>query len=240
MRYDYFDFKVIGRKEFWTEFEYQQYSGAMESTESYLKATAAFIFTTPLARDKSFRMRLFGSYFLHNSQRQLGSYNTLYNRGSIALLAQSFNDYSRDQYFLTRQQNGSFTNQLLQGEGGFKDALGPIYNIGMSNDLAIAANFVTDLPVGLSVLFKPKLYLDVGYFREYSIQNQGLAGSILVSGGLMLSYVDRGIEIYFPLWANDPISSIYEENRETFFQKVSFKIDLHRLNPWDLIDDLNF
>jgi hypothetical protein len=239
IRYDYFDFKAIGRKEWWAELEYQKYAGELDSSESYLKATAAFTFTTPITRDKSFRIRLYGSYFLHNTNRNSLNYNTLDSRGSIALLGQSFNDYSRDQYFLNRQQNGSFTNQLLQGGGGFKDALGPSYDVGMSNDFAIAANFAVDLPVTLLVFFKPKLYFDVGYFKQNSIQNQGLKGDIIASSGFMLSYLDQGLEIYFPMWANEPISSIYKATGEGLFQKVSFKIDLHRLNPWDLIDDLN-
>jgi hypothetical protein len=184
-------------------------------------------------------LRIFGSGFISNSRRDSPSFNTVLTKGSIALLSQSFNDYTRSQYFLTRQNEGSFTNQIGIDGGGFKDAFGSAYNIGMSNDWAIAANINIDLPIKFPGLLKLKPYFDIGHYRTKSTSSEPLRGQTLMSGGLMLTYLDGGIEVYFPLISNDPINNLYRAENENLFKKISFKIDLHRLNPWDLIDDLN-
>jgi hypothetical protein len=238
-RYDYFNFKAINRVEYWTELEFHNYKDPFDNSQQYLKLTAAFNYKTPYALGRNLILRIFGSGFIANSQRNSPSFNSILSKGSIALLSQSANDYTRNQYFLTRQNAGSFINQIGTGGGGFKDAFGSAYNIGMSNDWAIAANFNIDLPVKFPVFFKLKPYFDIGYYRTKSTSSELLRGQTLMSGGLMLTYLDGGIEVYFPLIANDPINNLYKIENENIFKKISFKIDLHRLNPWDMIDDLN-
>ena len=124
--------------------------------------------------------------------------------------------------------------------GGFKDALGPQYNIGMSNDFAASANFSFDLPMALPAAFPFRPFFDVGYYRTKGTLNDPLQGKTLWSGGLMLSYLDGGLEVYFPLVSSGAINDIYSQLDENIWQRISFSIDLHRLNPWDLIDDLSF
>ena len=92
----------------------------------------------------------------------------------------------------------------------------------------------------LSPLLKLKPYFDLGYYRTKSTLNDPLEGKTIYSGGLMLSYFDGSLEVYFPLFSSSAISDVYNQLGENIFQRVSFSIDLHRINPWDLIDDLNF
>jgi hypothetical protein len=241
LRYDFFDFNVLNRKEYYFMAEQQSYDNPFGEREDYLKLSGAVKYRLLYRSGHAIQFRLFASGFLKNTQRESSSFSSQLTRGSIALMHQGFNDYAYEDYYLNRQQGaGPFTNQISNVYGGFKDALGPQYTIGQSNDFAAALHVSADLPMNLPSIFKLKPYIDVGYYRTKSTLSEALRGETLVSGGLMLSYLDGGLEIYIPIFSSSAISNIYDELGENIFQRISFSIDLHRLNPWDLVDDLNF
>jgi hypothetical protein len=241
LRYDYFNFNVLNRKEYYIQLEQQSYDNPFGEGENYLKLTGAFTYDIKYKPSHTIKFRAYAAGFLMNSQRNSSSFNSPLSRGSIALLHQGSNDYTYEGYYLNRQQSdGPFTNQVHRLEGGFKDALGPSYGIGLSNDFAASIGLSFDLPMNLPTLLKIKPYFDVGYYRTKSTLNDPLVGKTLYSGGLMLSYLDGSLEIYLPIFSSSSIGNVYDELGENMFQRISFSIDLHRINPWDLIDDLNF
>ena len=241
LRYDYFNFNVLNRKEYYIQLEQQSYDNPFGDGENYLKLSGALTYDIKYKPSHTIKFRAYAGGFLMNSQRNSSSFNSPLSRGTIALLHQGSNDYSYEGYYLNRQQsNGPFTNQVNRLEGGFKDALGPSYGVGLSNDFAASIGLSFDLPMNLPTLLKFKPYFDVGYYRTKSTLNDPLVGKTIYSGGLMLSYLDGSLEIYLPLFSSSSISNIYDELGENLFQRISFSIDLHRINPWDLIDDLNF
>ncbi len=241
LRYDFFDFNVLNRKEYYLQLEQQSYDNPFGESENYLKLSGTLTYDIKYKPMQTIRFRAYAAGFLLNSQRNSSSFNNPLSRGTIALLNQGANDYTYENYFLNRQQdNGPFTNQVNRLEGGFKDALGPSYNIGLSNDFAASIGVSFDLPMNLPRLFKLKPYFDIGYYRTKSTLNDPLVGKTIYSGGLMLSYLDGSIEVYFPIFSSSEINDVYSELDENLFQRISFSIDLHRINPWDLIDDLNF
>ena len=241
LKYEFFDFNVLNRKELYLIAEQRAYTNAFEEHENYLKMIGKFKYQYQYNQGKNIFFQLFASGFIKNTQRNSSSFDPEISSGAISLLHQGFNDYLYEEYFLNRQQgDGPFTNQVSSTMGGFKDALGPQYGIGQSNDFAASVHFSVDLPMNLPSLFKIRPYVDIGYYRSKSSNASALQGKSIYSGGLMLSYLDGSLEIYFPLFSSSTINNIYDELGENIFQRISFSIDLHRINPWDLIDDLNF
>ncbi len=241
VRWDGYDFNMLARKEFRIELEHQAYTPLEQETQQYLKLTGSYKYGYKYKDRKSIWVRAFASGFLMNTRRESSSYNNFLSRGTIALLDQSFNDYSYEEYYLNRQANaGPFSNQINATGGGFKDALGPSYNIGMSNDFAASISLQVDLPMRLPRILPLRVFFDYGYYRTKGVSNDPLVGESLYSAGLMWSVLDGSLEIYLPLLGSSRISDTYSELGENIFQRISFSIDLHRMNPWDLIDDFNF
>ncbi len=241
LRWDGYDFNLLARKEFRIELEHQAYAPVDQETQQYVKLTGSYKYGYKYKDRKSIWVRAYASGFLWNTRRASSSFNNLLTRGSIALLDQSFNDYSYEEYYLNRQANeGPFSNQINANGGGFKDALGPSHNIGLSNDFAASISLQVDLPMRLPRILPLRVFFDYGYYRTKGVSNDPLVGESIYSAGLMWSVLDGGLEIYVPLLSSSRISSVYSELGENVFQRISFSIDLHRMNPWDLIDDLNF
>ena len=234
-------FSLLNRKEAFVLAEQQTYENPFGEKENYIKLTGAFRYSTRYGKGKGVYLRMFAGGFLKNTQRASSSFNSVLSKGSIALLHQGNNDYTREEYYINRQQaDALFSNQISYAGGGFKDALGPQYNIGLSNDFAASVNFSVDLPFPLPAVFKLRPYVDFGYYRTKGTLTAPLKGKTIYSSGLMLSYLDSSVEIYIPIFSSSAINDIYSELGENIFQRISFSIDLHRMNPWDLVDDLNF
>ena len=237
-----YNFDVLQPNELEIELEYNNYSAPFDiGSNDYLKLSLDYRHGFLFKENKRFDIRFFAAGFIKNSQRESSSYNNLLAKGSIALLSQGFTDYSYDEYFLDRQ--GSSKNAYRQigfNGGGFKDALGgPNARIGQSNDFAMAINIKSNLPFGPPKL-PLKLFFDSGYARTKSFTNDPLQGEIFYSGGVMLELSDGLFGVYLPLVSSNNISEIYAADDRSFFSKVTFSMDLHRFNPWDLVDEFNF
>ena len=85
-----------------------------------------------------------------------------------------------------------------------------------------------------------KLFLDVGYYTTKGASLDPLTASTIFSGGVMLEYFDGLIAFHLPLFTSDAISEIYETEGTSLLGKVSFKIDMIRFNPWDILEDRNY
>jgi len=96
------------------------------------------------------------------------------------------------------------------------------------------------LPIKLPKFLPLGVYLDVGYYTAKDTESEDLKGNTLLSGGLALNYGEGLFSIYLPLYNNDPINSIYESDGTNFLGKISFRIDINRFNPWEIIEDYNF
>lgn len=237
-----YNFDKLQPNELEIELEYNRYRPGNEfEPQNYLKLSLDYRQGFLFAKNKKFDVRFFASTFLLNTQRESSSYNNLLAQGSIALLSQGFTDYSYDEYFLDRQ--GTSKNayrQIANTNGGFKDALGSAYSrIGQSNDFAMAINLKSNLPIVTSRL-PLKLFFDTGYARTKSFTAESLEGELFYSGGIMLEFVDGLFNVYLPIIASKNISDTYTIENRNILSRITFSMDLHRFNPWDLADDYNF
>ena len=239
--YEHYNFWELGPSELTSYLEYQSYSNAVGEKNQYLKLTTAYSKSFLYAPNRSVDFRLWGVYFISNSQRESPSYDRNFVRGSSALIYQGFNDYAYDDYFFNRaNQNVSLDNQIGYLGGGFKTPLGSQYGIGQTNDFAFALNIKSNLPIKTPKFFPLKLFLDVGYYTSKETAEAQREGQSLFSGGVMLEYGEGIFSVYLPLFNNQALSDIYETEGIGFLGKVSFKLDLIRFNPWDIAEDYSF
>ncbi|MFN0014468.1 MAG: M1 family metallopeptidase [Saprospiraceae bacterium] len=193
--------------------------------------------------------RFFAGYFLANTQRHRGAVatNNLSGdvaRASFALNPQGFNDYRFDQVFLGRSDDeGFFSRQVSQVEGGFKTAFGAPYAgvVGSSNNFAVALNLRADLPRRLPLGLPIKPYFDIGYFDDATPLGAGrpLSERLLWSGGFLLEFFRGGLEVYFPVVSSKPLEDLYEETAgSNYLRRISWSIRLGRLAPLDVVRQL--
>lgn len=199
-------------------------------TENYLKLTGTATHQWMYKTNKNMGFRLFVGGFIINTQRKFNSFQNVFSRGSIALIQQGFNDYTYDEYFFSRQNQSGFQDDqvsLVQG-GGFKTPAGSAYSIGMSNNYAASLNYFIDAP------FKTKwlplqVYFDIGMYSRYD--NRQFSRITMYNGGLALNYNDV-VRIFFPLVFSEELGNIYKEKHTGFISKISFGINLQKLNMW--------
>ena len=203
--------------------EYQGYNN-----ESYLKLTATGDQKYRYAENKFLFFRAFVSGFLINSQRYSSSFQNIFTRGSIALIYHGFNDYTYDETFLSRQNQTGFQNDQisLTSGGGFKTPVGSAYGIGMSNHFAASFGFSSDIPFRLPKWIPLRAYFDIGSYSIYS--SVKFKNNIIYNGGLSLHYRDIGA-IYIPLFFSDNLGSIYKSEHKSFFSRISFSINLNKI-----------
>lgn len=192
--------------------------------------------------------RWFAGGFLANTQRRRGSLatNSLTNdiaRASFALNPQGFNDYRFDQIFLGRSEpTGLLSRQVSQTEGGFKNAFGaPFAGIANSNNFIFSLNLKADLPQRLPLGIPLRPYFDIGYFDDATPlgENRPFDEQLLWSGGLMLEFLNGGLEIYFPLVNAPALRDRYSELAgKNYFRRISWSIRLGRVTPMDVIRNL--
>lgn len=205
--------------------EFQKYD-----QKNYLKLTATGAHRWSYLQDKNMGIRFFASGFMLNSERKTNSFQNQLVRGSIALIQHGFNDYTYDEYFLSRQNQSGFQDRqvsISQG-GGFKTPVGSAHSTGMSNNYAASINLYVDAPFKASWL-PLQAYFDLGLYSRY--QGGRFVSNTMYNGGLALNYSDV-LCIYFPFIYSEELSNIYKEVHPDFFSKISFGINFEKLNFW--------
>jgi len=238
LKYEYFNFYELAPMDAWATLEYQDYTNGALQDENYLKLTTSLKKSWLYRPNKKVSFRLFAGYFLSNSRRNATSFDPQLTRGSMALIHQGYNDYAYDEYWFNRgnQNQGIWGQQVSFGGGGFKTPIGSQFSVGQSNDLAAALNFESDLPFNLPRLLPLAFYADVGYYTVSS--NSDLMGRTLFNCGLALNYGEGLFSVYLPIYSSSGISdNLVSRN---FLNKISFRIDINRFNPWELVEDYNF
>lgn len=153
-----------------------------------------------------------------------------------------YEDYTYSNYFIGRNEFEGFSSQqIMMRDGGFKVGTDLLSNkIGKTDDWLIAANFTTDIPKEInpfSILpFKLpiKLFVDAGTFAE-AWKKDAETARFVYDAGLQLSLFKSVLNIYVPLlyskvYKNYYKSVIPETGLAGFAKRISFSIDLQRVN----------
>jgi hypothetical protein len=139
------------------------------------------------------------------------------------------------------EQNGIWSQQISIYEGGMKNAFGSAFGIGQSNNFIFACNIKADLPQRLPLGIPLKPYFDFGYFDNATPigSEDSFKDQFLWSGGLMLEFFNGKMGVYFPLVNSENMKTPYAE-KDNYWGKVTFNLELNKLNPWKLINEIEF
>lgn len=230
LKYHYQVKDPIAKLDWQTILEFQSYKKLDDNAGSYIKLSSSYSYKYQFAKSKFLKFRIFGAYFLANSERQSASYANQLVRGSIALTSQGYTDQLYDEFYLGRNlQSGFLSRQIHFGEGNFKNALTSAYNLGLSNHFAFAINFEIDTPLKL------KPYLDVGYYASKLSEEAEFVNKTLYSIGFAIELIDETLAIYIPLINSQEIKDIYSQ--QSFLSRISFTMNINKADPWKLVEE---
>lgn len=143
-------------------------------------------------------------------------------------------DYTYSNYFIGRSEfDGLAGQQMMMRDGGLKLRTDIFQGLqGRSDNWVAAVNFNTSIPNIFPVHIPLKLFFDAGTYSE-AWSDDNTNSRFLYVAGLQLSLFKDVINIYAPVLYSstfrDQLKSVPEEN--TFLKRLSFSIDLQRLDP---------
>lgn len=174
-------------------------------------------------------VRLFGGAFFYKNSDVSFRRNAVvgFNMSGI----NGRNDYLFDGAYFGRNAQEKFASkQMMMGEGNFK-VFTPLQNPneGKTVNGLFAANFKIDAPVKWLPV---QLFFDLGYSIDKVIMPDNFLPSkqFHYDFGFNISLFDEGLEIYFPLLMSDNYKTYYKSNLPKFGQRITFNIDLQKLN----------
>ncbi len=217
--------------------EWQNNEGTpFQIDRKYLRGTVEYQQRFYYSEKRKITARVFVGAFLQNTARRTGRYLP----ETLTLLPHGYNDYRFDQVFLGRSENeGIFSQQLSQSDGGFKNAIGASYPyVAQSNNFVAALNLRADLPFRLPLGLPVKPYFDLGYYDDATPVGPERSGDqFLWSGGLLLQFFGGGFEVYFPLVNAKPLDDLYKD-RGGYGARITWSLRLNRVTPNDIANNL--
>jgi len=227
--------KGLSQNNFLVQLEYETYDKPSEEGANYLKLSTEFEKTIFYNPKNTFQFRLFGGYFLMNSERESSSFYNVFSRGSFALSSQGFTDHTFENYFIGRTGDSSQQDaQIVISEGGFKNAFGSAFSTGMSNDYMLAGNFKVNLPMVIMERITISPFLDAAYVSTKSSNADPLEAKFFYSGGIAIDFKEV-LGFYIPVFYSDEFKSNY--SGQGFFARMTYRMDWDRLNLWKLADN---
>ncbi|MCB9338801.1 MAG: M1 family metallopeptidase [Lewinellaceae bacterium] len=223
-------------------FEQSRYDDIFNPAEKlgYLRASLEGNFEFTYDYKRSVDLRLFAGGFLQNDGKSRGAIFP----GAYNLTGQGFNDYRYDElYFGRSETDGFFAQQIMPREGGMKIALGSPYSEGRSNNFLLAANLSADLPQDLPGKLPLKPYFDIGYYDDNRSISSDLefADQLWWQGGIELRLAKGIASVFFPVVNSKNVKDLYNgSGRSKFWERITFTLDLNKLNPFDLIENISF
>ena len=139
----------------------------------------------------------------------------------------SAKDYNHDEILFGRNEKSGILSQQLF----MKDAqLKTLSNVGQSEEWMVAIGAEVPLPFPAPVY----IYGDLAFHP--AVFDDGV--ELTVSTGLSLALAKDVVEVYFPFWESQDIRDgvVYQNQRDTFWKRVSFLFNLNKIHPFDLQD----
>jgi hypothetical protein len=151
------------------------------------------------------------------------------------------NDYLYDHTFLGRnERDGFLSQQMAMGDGNFKvQTLNQNPMEGQTVNWLMAANFKVDFPFKKIPI---QFFADLGYSVDKVIGPQNLlpVNQFHYDLGLCISVLNEAVEVYFPLAMSDNFRTYYKSNLPKFGQRITFMVDMNKLNPHKAARDIPF
>ncbi|HQV79127.1 MAG TPA: hypothetical protein PLJ42_10835 [Chitinophagales bacterium] len=150
-------------------------------------------------------------------------------------------DYLYNDIYLGRNEQANFSGRQITKSDGFFKVTTPFNAIetGQTVDWLLAFNLKIDFPIKYVPL---KLFLDLGYSFDNHLNPNNLLPikGFQYDGGFMLSFFEEGFEIYFPLFYSKEYKTYIKSNAPKFGQRITFLMDLHKLEMHKKIRTMKF
>ena len=137
-------------------------------------------------------------------------------------------DYTYSNYFIGRNKyEGFLSQQVMIRDGGFKVGTDLLSDkLGKTDDWLGALNFTSSFHPKVPL----KLFVDIGTYSEAWKKNAETS-RILFDAGIQLSLLKDIVNIYIPVLYSKVYRDYFRSYTEnTFFQKISFSIDIQNLS----------
>ena len=171
---------------------------------------------------KAARFRLFAGQFLTNSNKSAGAY-------PMSLTGNAEADFFYDDLFFGRGiQEGLSEQQINTAQGGFKTPMAT-QSIGQSNSTMLALNMSFDAPMDFLPI---SAFIDLAYFEDTRATSGAFKSFYNI--GLSTSLFNGFFKLNVPLLGTDELMNAYK-SKGGFFRRLSFSIDLLKLNPKELL-----
>ncbi len=220
--------------------EHASYDDAFGIKQDYLKLSFEWENNYVYEHNRAIKTRIFvGKKFQNDSRKNKG---LLFDE-AFNLTSQGFNDYRFDNYYLGRSEpDGFFARQILLQEGGMKVALGSPYSEGRSNDMVVAFNLLADMPQDLPLKLPLRPYFDIAWYNDARPISSDLTFTDQVwwQGGFSLGDKSGIFGIHFPVISSRNVADLYKQSgRSSLFNRITFHLDLAKLNPWRFMDNFS-
>ncbi len=146
--------------------------------------------------------------------------------------------FYNDFYFNRNGQDGFGANQITKTDG-FLKTVAPKTVIGQTPNWMLAFNLKLDFPIKYVPI---KFFFDLAYSYNNKYGNGAPLPikSLQYDAGLMFSFFDEGFEIYLPFLVSKDYKTYYKANAPKFGQRITFLLDLHKIELHKKIRDLRF
>ena len=202
-------------------------SANVQQGEGFVKAFAklnqSFVFSR---KGDRFQFNLFGGWMNAEEKNSALPPNIAFQVNGRTGGGQFQRDYMFDQLLFARNAGEGFGyRQLFDQDANLKTLAG----FGGVSDWMVGIGLRTGIPNPLPV--EP-------YFDAAIYPSADGSTNFTYSGGVAVMIFRNIFEIYVPLLESDDITSkIFYQSNPGFFQRISFKLDLTKLNPWNLINN---
>ena len=138
-------------------------------------------------------------------------------------------DYKYDHLFFGRSAGSGFmSRQLMPADGGFRVNTSA-FPFGKSESWLLSGNLMIPIP-------KVPFYL----FADMALVPGSGIPDVLAESGIQLSLFSGTLEVYFPLLMSKNVRQAFLSTGSNYFQRITFELDLERLNPLKSIRELQF
>lgn len=185
------------------------------------KISSQINYAVSFKNNKSLDFRFFAGAFLYGSSLNKGAYR--YRMSGF----NGYQDYLFDYNFIGRnEQNGVGFAQFTENDGAFK-----VWTpLGQSSKWLISLNIKSPSLAKLPI----KLYADIGAseFNESLVNDR-----ILYDAGVDICIWKDIIEIFIPVVYSKDIKNALSANNKGFLDTIRFTLNLHQLNPKQIISN---
>jgi hypothetical protein len=148
-----------------------------------------------------------------------------------------YQDYLFDEVFLGRSETeGILSQQFTATQGGFKAATD---YIGQAKTWLMALNVKVPFPGKLPLYF----FADGGAFDKAKVNSLKSETDYMFDAGIEIRIFPKVLSVYLPFFFSNNIKEVYDEfpdKYDTYLKKIRFELNISKLNPFTLRDQIRF